>query len=84
MSNKPRSGKPPARRVGKKASNKKGSFSVDLPYPIGPFPKSITYEYSPFVDVDIPDLCDRFKNGNQFEKGARLEGKYFILKIVFA
>ncbi|CAF3145786.1 unnamed protein product [Rotaria sp. Silwood2] len=27
------------------------------------------------VHVDIPDLADRFKNGNQFNVGANLDGK---------
>ena len=57
-------GKPPARRVGKKASNnKKGSFSVDLP-----FLKSPSFEDSAGVDINFPDLLDRIENGNQFQK----------------
>ena len=66
--------KPPARRVGKKASNKEGSF-----WNSGP-----SFEDSKGVDIDFPDLYDRIRNGNQFEEGAKTEGKYFILQIVFA
>ena len=72
-------GKPPARRVGGKASNKNGSFSLDLPYPIGPFPKNPSFEDSAGVDIDFADLLDRIKNGNQFKKGKKVEGKYFVL-----